>query len=539
MSYMRTQKPLLQKYPQEWVKPIGWKSVFENYYLYTAMGSGSFGDVYLGKTKMNSKIFIRNDIRISTLLEPLHDHHRNRSPLVAVKILKTPITSMEEYRRSKELKFILSIPSHPNLVEVYDLFIDPSSHQVNIVMECMGQTLYHLVVARGSLKFSPVTMKSILSQVLNGIKHIHKYGFLHRDLKPENILLIATIQFYGDKENIPPHRKCDSYIVKVADYGLSRSVDDMSPYTSYVATRWYRAPEILLQRGLYGRAADMWAFGLIVMELVNFAALFPGDNEVNQLWLIVKTLGSPLLPEITYIGTSPTYLIPLGGFWREAHSLASKLKVSFPYERGVTIGELFSTDRYQGVAEVVQGCLKWDPDTRSDAKALSSMKYFKGTCTYESYRPSTHFRQNNHNLFSAGNYGSNSCKVIKPKYLYTDFYDGYEGQFMGFNSPLLPFRNRSYLSKPTTELLDEDHDENVYDPEVSVDVEIDEEYFDSDAYDSDRLEKLLSNADNENENSYHWNGPAEDMIPKLHRHHTRTKTPFHSKDQFLKVPNCG
>jgi cyclin-dependent kinase-like len=101
---------------------------------------------------------------------------------------------------------------------------------------------------------------------------------LHRDIKPENLLVNADLS------------------LKICDFGFARLMPRDSPLTDYVATRWYRAPELLLGSTQYGKTVDMWAIGCIMGELVDGQPLFPGESEIDQLFLIQKTLG-PLTQE--------------------------------------------------------------------------------------------------------------------------------------------------------------------------------------------------------------------------------------------------
>ena len=91
---------------------------------------------------------------------------------------------------------------------------------------------------------------------------MHKHGFFHRDLKPENLLI---------KDNV----------VKISDFGLSREIRSKPPFTDYVTTRWYRAPEILLKSTNYNSPIDIFALGSIMAELYLLKPLFPGNSEVD------------------------------------------------------------------------------------------------------------------------------------------------------------------------------------------------------------------------------------------------------------------
>lgn len=349
------------------------------------MGVGSFGVVVLAKfLRDKSQLRNVNEYMVGTLLSPLKESEANKSPLVAIKIINKKIIKASS---NKELKFILSIPAHPSLVQIYEIFVDPVNFRTHIVMESLNQTLLQLMTARDGVRFTSKTLKSILSQVLDGIKHIHKHDYFHRDIKPENILVIPSIQYFGDKHLIPPHRQNDNYIVKLADYGLGRSVNNLDPYTAYISTRWYRSPEILLRRKWYSKPADIWAFALVAAELVNFYPLFPGTTELDQLTKILRVLGCPVLPDINVIPPNSNYFVPLGGFWREAKMLASKLGLFFPYEQGADMDQILYYNTDKELVDVIKACLTWDPDIRPDVKYVSSMNFFKNTQVYETYLP--------------------------------------------------------------------------------------------------------------------------------------------------------
>ncbi len=98
---------------------------------------------------------------------------------------------------------------------------------------------------------------------------------MHRDLKPQNILVNANCE------------------VKIADFGLARGVEEGKILTEYVVTRWYRAPEVLLEQLDYEKAVDVWAAGCVFAELMRRKPLFPGTNAVNQISATLSIIGTP------------------------------------------------------------------------------------------------------------------------------------------------------------------------------------------------------------------------------------------------------
>ena len=111
-----------------------------------------------------------------------------------------------------------------------------------------------------------------LYQILRGLKYIHSANVLHRDLKPSNLLLNAN---------------CD---LKICDFGLARVTSETDFMTEYVVTRWYRAPELLLNSSDYTAAIDVWSVGCIFMELMDRKPLFPGRDHVHQLRLLMEVM---------------------------------------------------------------------------------------------------------------------------------------------------------------------------------------------------------------------------------------------------------
>lgn len=232
----------------------------------------------------------------------------------------------------KEFKTLKKLSAHPNIVQLYETFLDVTK-DFYFVMEYMnGGNLYQFIKDRkeafDNIKFKEV--KTILFQILSGLHHIHHIeGIFHRDMKPENLLI--------SYDN-------DALLVKLADFGLAKSIKSKPPYTDYTTTRWYRAPEALLKSPTYSYPIDLWAVGTIFAELVTLRPLFPGQSEIDQLFRICQVLGSP--------GTAPTVLrkksyhqllthqkIPsplvnmytgIGGEWKDGVKLAQKMGFQFP-----------------------------------------------------------------------------------------------------------------------------------------------------------------------------------------------------------------
>ena len=130
------------------------------------------------------------------------------------------------------------------------------------VFEFLDQNIYQMTKDRK--KFLPeARIRHIMFQILSGLAYMHKHGFFHRDLKPENLLIT------------------NDSIIKLIDFGLAREIRSRPPYTDYVSTRWYRAPEILLRSTNYNSPVDIFALGCIMAELYLMKPLFNGTSEID------------------------------------------------------------------------------------------------------------------------------------------------------------------------------------------------------------------------------------------------------------------
>jgi serine/threonine protein kinase len=162
----------------------------------------------------------------------------------------------------------------------------------------MEGNLYQLIKSRKGRPLAGGLVSSIFRSVTAGLAHIHNSGYFHRDMKPENLLVTTTgVTDYLTVSPIAPPgappEKDVMVIVKLADFGLAREIQSKPPYTEYVSTRWYRAPEVLLRSTDYSSPVDLWALGTIIAELVNLKPLFPGINEYDQVRKICEVLGDP------------------------------------------------------------------------------------------------------------------------------------------------------------------------------------------------------------------------------------------------------
>ncbi|PIO58916.1 kinase domain protein, partial [Teladorsagia circumcincta] len=181
--------------------------------------------------------------------------------------------SLREVRILRELR-------HENIIAVLDMFTAEGTHgrDIYMVMDLMETDLHQIIHSRQALVEQH--FQYFLYQLLRGLKYLHSVGIVHRDLKPSNLLV------NGD---------C---LLRIADFGMARSTEQTRSttdkfLTQYVATRWYRAPELLFSMIDYDTKVDMWSAGCIFAEMIMRRQIFPGKDGVSQVKMIVYYLGTP------------------------------------------------------------------------------------------------------------------------------------------------------------------------------------------------------------------------------------------------------
>ncbi|XP_068202292.1 mitogen-activated protein kinase 14-like isoform X3 [Palaemon carinicauda] len=221
----------------------------QRYTMLSPVGSGAYGQVCSAMdSKTNTKVAIKK------LARPFQTH----------------IHAKRTYRELRMLKHM----DHENIIGLLDVFTPSSTYEdfqdVYLVTPLMGADLNNIVKTQ---KLTDDHVQFLIYQVLRGLKYIHSAGIIHRDLKPSNIAV---------------NEDCE---LKILDFGLARPTE--SEMTGYVATRWYRAPEIMLNWMHYNQTVDIWSVGCIMAELLTGRTLFPGADHIQQLNLIMELLGTP------------------------------------------------------------------------------------------------------------------------------------------------------------------------------------------------------------------------------------------------------
>ncbi|XP_039382550.1 mitogen-activated protein kinase 15 isoform X2 [Mauremys reevesii] len=229
--------------------------VSQKYEIKKRLGKGAYGIVWKAIDRRTGEI---------VAVKKIFDAFRNRT---------------DAQRTFREIMFLQEFGEHPNIIKLLNVIRAQNDRDIYLVFESM-ETDLHAVIKKGNL-LKDIHKCYILYQLLKATKFIHSGNVIHRDQKPSNILLDADC------------------FVKLCDFGLARSLcqiheDQGSPaLTEYVATRWYRAPEILLSSHSYTKGVDMWSIGCILGEMLLGKPLFPGTSTVNQIEQILSVIPAP------------------------------------------------------------------------------------------------------------------------------------------------------------------------------------------------------------------------------------------------------
>lgn len=256
---------------------------------------------------------------------------------VAIKKMKKKYYSWDECLNLREVKSLRKL-NHVNIVKLREVIRE--NDNLYFVFEFMKENLYQMMKDRDKL-IPEATVRNIIYQILQGLAFMHKNGYFHRDMKPENLLCSGPD------------------LVKIADFGLAREIRSQPPFTDYVSTRWYRAPEILLRSTSYNSPIDIWAVGCIMAELYTLRPLFPGSSEIDQVFRVCMVLGTPSKSD-----------------WPEGHQLAMAMNFRWPQCAATNLKSLIPNASADAL-QLMRDSLAWDPVRRPTAMLMLKSSYFQ------------------------------------------------------------------------------------------------------------------------------------------------------------------
>jgi len=287
-------------------------SALNQYKKVSKLGEGTYGKVYLARDNRTDEL-----VALKKMILEAEDEG-------------IPSTAIREISLLKELS------EHPNIVKLKDVLY--CNNKLYLIFEYLEQDLKQYIDSVQSL--DPMLIKSYMYQMLKGTEFCHNQRVLHRDLKPQNLLI--------DKNGR----------LKLADFGLSRTFNiPLKQYTHEVVTLWYRAPEILLGQARYSTPVDIWSAGCIFAEMVTKTPLFPGDSEIDQIFRIFRTLGTPT-----------------ESIWQGVTKLP-EFQPNFPQHPPQPLTKLFPNLEPAGI-DLMSKMLQYEPTKRVSAKEALAHSYF-------------------------------------------------------------------------------------------------------------------------------------------------------------------
>nr|KAF6348036.1 cyclin dependent kinase like 3 [Myotis myotis] len=275
--------------------------------------------------------------------------HKDTGQIVAIKIFyETPEKSVNKIA-TREIKFLKQF-HHENLVNLIEVF--RQKKKIHLVFEFIDHTvldeLQHYCHGLESKR-----LRKYLFQIIRAIEYLHNNNIIHRDIKPENILVSQT------------------GIIKLCDFGFARMLAAPGDiYTDYVATRWYRAPELVLKDTSYGKPVDIWALGCMIIEMATGNPFLPSSSDLDLLHKIVLKVGN-LTPHLqNFFSKSPIF----AGVVLPQVQHPKNARKKYPKLNGL-------------LADIVHACLQIDPAERISSADLLHHEYFTRDGFIEKFIP--------------------------------------------------------------------------------------------------------------------------------------------------------
>ncbi|KAM6170790.1 mitogen-activated protein kinase 15 [Erethizon dorsatum] len=342
---------------------------------------------------------------------------RRTGEVVAIKKIFDAFKDKTDAQRTfREIMLLQEFGDHPNIIRLLDVIQAENDRDIYLVFESMDTDL-NAVIQKGKL-LEDIHKRYIFYQLLQATKFIHSGNVIHRDQKvgpytasasspqpPASVCIQSASPqraFSLQPSNVLLDANCS---VKLCDFGLARSLSSLpegpegQALTEYVATRWYRAPEVLLSSRWYTPGVDIWSLGCILGEMLRGQPLFPGSSTLHQLQLILETIPPPSAEDLLALGSGYSDLI--------LHRLGSGPRQ--------TLDTLLPPETPQEALDLLRQLLVFAPDKRlSAAQALKHPYVQRFHCSDQEWTRDADKRLPMHegDQLSASEYRSRLYKMI-------------------------------------------------------------------------------------------------------------------------------
>jgi len=298
-------------------------------YLDKKLGAGAFGTVYRGRLPSSRVVAIKQVAQ--------DEHYCNHEA---------------------EICRLLAGGNHPNVVDVMGFYFtdDGRKRIMNLVMEYVPQSMRTVLsfLSRRDMRMKVSRVRIYMFQLARALLFLHHHNVLHRDIKPENILINP-----------------ETHELKLADFGSAKCIVPGRKNVTYICSRFYRAPELILDRELYGPGVDVWAFGCILAEVAMGGPFFVGTDNVSQLVEIIRVLGSVTTADAEAMPALPGNTLGEFSFPHRAQKpWPQALTTSLPS------GKRVRTSFGPSYESLLDSVLKWRPSNRFTAAQILAHPFF-------------------------------------------------------------------------------------------------------------------------------------------------------------------
>lgn len=233
--------------------------------------------------------------------------------------------------KNRELQ-ILRLLKHPNIVHLKNFFFSRAEKDgrfLNLVMEYIPYTMHYVLkkYMQEAKSVPPLVSKVYMYQIFRALEYVHSLGVCHRDIKPHNLLVDSR-----------------SHVCKICDFGSAKILEVGQRNVAYICSRYYRAPELVLDASEYTTAIDMWSAGCVFAEFFLDTPIFLGRCKTDQLLEIVRVLGTPSADDCKFMNPKHKSKLPQhpgkpwDKFWgtrapKDAIDLMAKILTYRPLDR--------------------------------------------------------------------------------------------------------------------------------------------------------------------------------------------------------------